>query len=92
MTEFNLSEQTTILLCASISFIVALAMNNALLLSFSKIPLGEDGLFGAWIYAIFMLIFGLFSIYIIYTKLQPYIERESIRFTKRAKRAKRSEV
>lgn len=74
---FNVGGVLSMLLGAAIGYVIALSLSNAFIVSFKAIPLGPDnGIVGSWIYAIFMLIIGIFLLWVILAKLRPFLVRE----------------
>ena len=63
-------------IAAALTFVIALALNNALQLTFGLIPVGKDSVLGAWIYAVIALILGLAGLYLIYRFLQPALHKK----------------
>ena len=63
-------------IAAALSFIIALALNNAFQITFAQIPVGNDALLGAWIYAVIALIIGLLGLYLIYRFLKPVLHKK----------------
>lgn len=70
LRRFSLGRAIGEALSAAISFIIALALNEAFLRTFKLIPLGNS-LWGVWIYALFALVVGILLLCLINWVLQP---------------------
>lgn len=75
-SKFYVGTQLALVLAAAFAFVLALALNAALSLTFQQIPVGTDGLLGAWIYAILALIICILFMFIIYRYLQPWLHKK----------------
>ncbi len=78
---FNPGNAGAIAVAGAVSFVMALALNNAMQKTFAKIRVGS-GLLGAWIYATIMLFIGLFLLFLIYFYLQPFVTNKFAKFKK----------
>lgn len=72
--KFQAGTAIALALAAAVSFIIALALNEALKRTFELIPVGK-GLLGLWIYALIALGLGILFLWLIYTYLQPFLFR-----------------
>jgi hypothetical protein len=61
-------------LAASISFLIALSLNEALTKTFKLIPLG-NGLGGLWIYALLALVLGILLLCLLNYAVQPALTK-----------------
>jgi uncharacterized BrkB/YihY/UPF0761 family membrane protein len=71
---FSLGSTICMVLAAAVGFMIALALNNALVLCFQQIPIGTDGILGACIYAVIALVLGIILLFLIFTYLQPLLQ------------------
>ncbi len=74
ISSFSIGEALCISFAAAVGFVLALALNQALQLTFQQIPIGEDGLLGAWIYAIVAIILCGILLWCIFVYLQPFLQ------------------
>jgi hypothetical protein len=72
--KFRISSASSAALAAAVSFIIALALNEALKKTFALIPVG-GGLLGLWIYALLALALGLTFLWLINRFLQPALAK-----------------
>lgn len=70
--RFNAGSAAAVAIAASMSFTIALALNDAMQKTFAKIRVGA-GLLGAWIYALIMLAVGLILLFVIYIYFEPFL-------------------
>ena len=68
--KFQVGNAIATALAASVSFIIALALNDAFKKTFELIPVGK-GLLGIWIYAVLALVIGISLLYVISRYVQP---------------------
>jgi uncharacterized BrkB/YihY/UPF0761 family membrane protein len=72
--SFSIGAALCISFAAAVGFVLALALNQALELSFKQIPVGSDGLLGAWIYAVIAIIICGILLWCIFIYLQPFLQ------------------
>jgi hypothetical protein len=73
--NFSVGKAFIAVIAFSIGFVIALALNNALVLTFDLIPVGKNGVLGAWIYAVIALIIGLVGLWLLYRYLSPKLSK-----------------
>jgi len=63
------------LFCGAFSYVIALALNNACIITTNKIPIGRDNMAGSWIYVAIMFPVAIFLIWLIMGKIKPSLKR-----------------
>jgi hypothetical protein len=74
LPSFSIGAALCVSFAAAVGFVLALALNQALELTFQQIPVGSDGLLGAWIYAVIAIIICAILLWCIFIYLQPFLQ------------------
>lgn len=74
--SFNTGTAFCIALASAFTFVLALSLNNALLLSFQEIDIHGSALASAWVYAVIALVIVLLMLYLIYRWLEPFLSKQ----------------
>jgi len=64
---------------SAISYVIALALNNACITTCNKIPIGRDNVAGSWIYVAIMFPVAILLIWLIMAKIKPSLKRRFYR-------------
>ncbi len=75
-SSFCVIDAICALFSASISYVIALALNNACVNTCNKIPIGRDNVGSSWIYFAIMFPVAIFLIWLIMAKIKPKLKKK----------------
>jgi p-aminobenzoyl-glutamate transporter AbgT len=74
--KFNTGTAFCVALATAFTFVMALALNAALALSFQQINIHGSALASAWVYAVIAVVIVLIMLYLIYRWLEPALSKQ----------------